>query len=617
MTLQQAGVMPPQPKDPYALREYQTSAVEIVEEKLKPGRSVVMTMATGAGKTRMAAEWMKRHNRAVMVVPTINVVDQTARLLTEYGVPAVAANAERWPDTWEPGVRALATTYATAQRRLLRGNGDYIWSGMKLLVVDEAHHATDNEKSGLYRLIAEAKRRGVMIVGLTATLWRLSKREGYSGTWDDLVQRETLPQLARSDWLSPIKVERSKISKGIELLDGKKLGTGDFDVSDMERVNHDNPILVEAGVDWWIEQAAGEDGRLKKTLVYAGTQRHAVNVANYIASMGIGVGLILSGDVYLGGAAPGVIVGDQEAISALRSGDITALVNVAKAIEGFDLPDVECVLCLRRTASVALWCQMNGRITRKTDGKEYGLMLDTTRNTETLGHPMQHRVWSLDKRDPKEGEAPMRRCRALDPEEECEQMLYMAQHYCPVCKEAQGKQCKGHCGRFVYWESIMENGVCLRCIAGQRKLETARRKLRFISLFPYVCEYCMTPMTQGKNGGRYCQHRWAQGKPHIVYLGRKANCTCGCECEHEYALRAGESGEDMCCACEIDEGVLCPCNGGAKERLVHAADHWRWVMPEGASPCAKESRKARFPDKGYSAMEALDVAQTLMEEINS
>jgi hypothetical protein len=53
-----------------------------------------------------------------------------------------------------------------------------------------------------------------------------------------------------------------------------------------------------------------------------------------------------------------------------------ALCNAMLLTEGFDQPDVDCIVCLRPTRSRALYSQIIGRGTRTAPGKDYCLILD-------------------------------------------------------------------------------------------------------------------------------------------------------------------------------------------------------------------------------------------------
>jgi superfamily II DNA or RNA helicase len=63
-------------------------------------------------------------------------------------------------------------------------------------------------------------------------------------------------------------------------------------------------------------------------------------------------------------------------VKKFKAGEIDILCNVQLFTEGFDCPEIDCVVLLRETKSRALWSQMIGRGLRKSPGKTDCLILD-------------------------------------------------------------------------------------------------------------------------------------------------------------------------------------------------------------------------------------------------
>lgn len=64
------------------------------------------------------------------------------------------------------------------------------------------------------------------------------------------------------------------------------------------------------------------------------------------------------------------------AVDAFKAGHTQFLCNVGLFTEGFDCPEVDCIVLLRETKSRALWSQMIGRGLRSSEGKKDCLILD-------------------------------------------------------------------------------------------------------------------------------------------------------------------------------------------------------------------------------------------------
>src|SRR5690625_3180045 len=65
----------------------------------------------------------------------------------------------------------------------------------------------------------------------------------------------------------------------------------------------------------------------------------------------------------------------DEKIEAYRNNEIQVLLTCDVATTGFDIPDIQCVVVNRSTASLPLWLQMVGRGSRTAPGKTEFIIL--------------------------------------------------------------------------------------------------------------------------------------------------------------------------------------------------------------------------------------------------
>jgi type I site-specific restriction endonuclease len=106
------------------------------------------------------------------------------------------------------------------------------------------------------------------------------------------------------------------------------------------------------------------------------------------------------------------------------------LVNCGIATTGFDCPDIKVVVVNRATKSVALWLQMVGRASRRTEQKEAFTILDFGENVTRLGFWQEPRDWANLFEHPKkkgEGVAPVKDCPA------CGFVAYASARICANC----------------------------------------------------------------------------------------------------------------------------------------------------------------------------------------
>ncbi len=402
------------------LRPYQTELLQRVLHALETDdrKRVMMQLPTGGGKTVIAgallAHWLKANRRAVWLTHRKELIEQTGKVLNREGVRTVID--PRWRVGAEAQARRGAAVLLMAQttgRRAAEGN---VWGGYDpddLMVIDEAHHSSAN---GYEQAMEQWPG---MVLGMTATPWRLSEQEGFDHLFSSLVRGPQIAELQSEGALCKSRVLVPSAEQRI--IGGRPGQIGDYTPSGIVRANAGpRRVMTAEAVNLWKQYAAD-----RPTIAYAVSQEHAHNLQAFFQSNGIRAEVILS-DTHRErrGAA----------IAGFKQGYVRVLINVLVATEGFDLPDASCVMMARPTLSLSLYLQMVGRGLRpKPDGGDC-LILDLAGNTLTHGLPEALRSWSL----PPRGEQ--------DPDETVGSMEDV--------KDSGGKSC-GRCGRlrgWRYWE---------------------------------------------------------------------------------------------------------------------------------------------------------------------
>ena len=271
-----------------------------------------------------------------------------------------------------------------------------MWNGYNsndLMIIDEAHHATAD---GWARAMRQWPGP---VLGMTATPWRLSQREGVAHLFEELVCGPQVAALQSDGWLCNA---RALSPPEDEMIQGGPIdSTGEYSDPGIEEANRDRDIWTAGALRFWQKNGGG-----RQTLVYAVSVEHARNLANVFHNAGI---------------PSGVLVADTpdteraELIQRFRNGRLKALVNVAVATEGFDLPDAACVLLTRPTMSLALYLQMVGRGLRPKPDSGDCVVLDMAGNSLRHGLAEENREWSLRARgEQPSGDAPLIRCEKCD-----------------------------------------------------------------------------------------------------------------------------------------------------------------------------------------------------------
>ena len=414
------------------LRDYQQALRNDAESGLRPGKArLMLQLPTGGGKTVIAGDILARRLKAnpnaaaVWLTHRVELAQQTRGMLRAAGVRAESRPG--WDGDEAPrvanGVAILMAQTVGRQEPTWNRYGEN-----DLLVVDEAHHAT-----------AESWQKAIQwwpgpALGMTATPWRLSVKEGFDHLFGELLLGPQVHQLQAQNHLCQARVLAPEAAATI--LGGEIDDTGDYNLSGIiDQANLGRPEVLKAGVlRFWQQHAAG-----RQTVVYAVSVGHANNLALTFQKAGIDAQVIESKTPKKDRA---------NIVKSFRDGNLTVLINVAIATEGFDLPDASCVVLARPTLSLALYLQMVGRGLRpKPEGNKFRdcLILDLAGNAEFHGLPEEQREWFLEARgEASTGQGRVVRCN------KCNGVSPTSSHYCRDCNAPFGQECQ-RCGKWRVW----------------------------------------------------------------------------------------------------------------------------------------------------------------------
>ena len=420
------------------LRGYQQDLLESVHRLLDaPDARVMLQLPTGGGKTRIAGDlllrWLKDGRKAVWLTHRRELAAQTEGMLQQDGV--TATSNMRWEPHTNAPTLVNGVVILMAQTVSRRTAVAEVWNGYDardLMIIDEAHHATADGWARAMRQWPGS------VLGMTATPWRLSQKEGFDHLFEELVCGPQVAALQSDGWLCNA---RALSLPEDEMIQGGQLDyTGDYSEPGIERANENRDVWTAGALRFW--QKRGEN---RQTVIYAVSVRHANNLVAVFNDAGIPAGALL---------AETPDAERAELIGKFRNGDLKALINVAVATEGFDLPDAACVLLTRPTMSLALYLQMVGRGLRHKPDDGDCVVLDLAGNSLRHGLPEEDREWSLQARgEQPPGDAPLIRC------EKCEALSPAASHQCGNCGWAFGESCR-RCGAWRAWKRWTRKDAC-------------------------------------------------------------------------------------------------------------------------------------------------------------
>lgn len=353
----------------YDLRDYQQALINDVFAHWQQGdRRVMMQLPTGGGKTvifsALAAEFISRGEGVLVVAHREELLLQAReKLAAHVNVPVGVIKAGYRPD---PAATLQVGSIQTLARRFDK------LPPAALVICDEAHHSAATSYLDLLRHYESA-----YILGVTATPARIDG-QGFKFIYDALVLGSSVAELIATGYLCPYKLFAAP--KAIDT-SNVAVVAGEFNQRQLAEAVNTRLVMGDL-IKTWEKYASG-----KKTVVFAVNVEHSKTIAAAYLAAGIPA-------EHLDGDTPA----PQRAavLERFRQGETLVLSNCGIISEGFDVPSIEAIQCVRPTRSLNLWLQMLGRSLRPAPGKKHAVIIDHTQNWTCHGLPDDDREWSLE-----------------------------------------------------------------------------------------------------------------------------------------------------------------------------------------------------------------------------
>lgn len=411
------------------LRWYQAEVEQNIAIAWARGaRAVLAVLPTGAGKTVLFSEIIKKHQGySIAVAHRQELVSQISLALARDGVyhDLIAPSAVKsWVATlhrqelsrsfYKPGSAAIVAGVDTLIARA--ASLGRLFSQVTLVVQDEAHHVLRRNKWGA----AAAMFPHAKMLGVTATACRADGAglgRGADGLFDTLIVGPSMRDLITEGYLTEYRVFAATSDIDLSQVAISDT-TGDFNVKQLRDAAQKSHIVGDV-VAHYVKHAQGRLG-----ITFATDVETAARLAQAYRDAGVAA-------EHVSAKTPDQMRTDI--IRRFRRRELTQLVNVDLFGEGFDLPAIEVVSMARPTASYTLFCQQFGRGLRPMEGKSRAIILDHVGNVLRHGLPDAPREWSLDRRErksktPKEqGLIPATVCN------DCTSLFEATKKICPYC----------------------------------------------------------------------------------------------------------------------------------------------------------------------------------------
>lgn len=387
------------------LRDYQEAAFGEIRVAFREGNSpALFVLATGGGKTytfsAIAASSAEKGRRVIIIVHRKELLLQASASLTNLGIEHGLISPFFTPDPHRRVQVASVDTLVIRLKKYLDKGNVPAWLRFDLVVFDEAHHVVDGNKWGRAFDMLTAARGGEepKMLGVTATPVRTDGKglgDHAGGVFKTMVQGPSVAELIERGMLvNPIvytSLEQPDIS------DLKTNKDGEYNLQELA-AKVDRPRITGDTVNEYQRICPGA-----KAIAFCASIEHSKHVRDAFNAAGYRFELLVG--------SPEMSDAERTAVNRrLRKGEIHGACTVDLVSEGYDLPDLECCIMLRPTASEALFLQQAGRIMRPSDAKNGCWLLDQVGNVGRMvdgvfkrkhGLPSEARDWTLDGRKKK------------------------------------------------------------------------------------------------------------------------------------------------------------------------------------------------------------------------
>ena len=338
------------------LRPYQGEAVAAIEDEWKKGvKRTLLVLPTGTGKTicfaKVTEDCVRMGDRVLILAHRGELLDQARdKIAKATGLGCSIEKAEE--SCLDSFFRVTVGSVQTLMRqsRLERFKPDYF----NTIIIDEAHHALSPSYRNVLDYFDEAK-----VLGVTATPDR-GDMKNLGEVFDTLAYEYRITEAIRQGYLCKIKALTIPLKLDISQVG---ISAGDYKVGE-----------IGTALDPYLDQIAdqmAEHCMNRKTVVFLPLIATSQKFRDILNDRG-----------FRAAEVNGESEDRAEILADFEAGKYNVLCNSMLLTEGWDCPSVDCIVVLRPTKVRGLYCQMVGRGTRLSPGKDHLLLLDFLWMTE-------------------------------------------------------------------------------------------------------------------------------------------------------------------------------------------------------------------------------------------
>ncbi|MGB0574733.1 MAG: DEAD/DEAH box helicase [Alphaproteobacteria bacterium] len=363
------------------LRTWQQDIIDQYPSIIKEHRRFILKAPTGAGKTVLASELIKRFykgKKIIVLCHRLVLLEQLEGALDDdHNVRKLTVS-----DTG-PAFEDYDILLSTSMRAK-----DVLADALPkadLIIVDEAHRVSPNGK-GYKRILNDFTENGkdeAQFVGLTASPERRTgdQRDQLNLAFDAIIDCANIEDLITEGVLVK-PVYRTHFVHDLDL-SGIDISSGDFPVAKL------SPAIVKSSmIDYAMSSYLQEREKVSPRPIsawFCADISVAEETLFRIRQAGVSAEIV---------TAKTPIKARMKLLKSHEDGEVEAMVSVGVLAEGWDNPHCNIIVHLRPTLSKVLWGQSVGRGLRSAPNKEKCVIIDVSSNWTTFG-PVEKLEWSL------------------------------------------------------------------------------------------------------------------------------------------------------------------------------------------------------------------------------
>lgn len=373
------------------LRDYQEEAVQAMLWAVERKGNSIVVAATGAGKTHIIAEFVKRLGKPMLILcMSKELVEQDyeklARVVDKEDIGIFSTSLNR-KEVKRYTIATIGSAYTHPD----------LFVHYDAVIIDECHNVPVKQLGSMYMGFFKAI-GSPTILGLTAlparmdtsyeadgfggwkayTTIKLINRMGKEKFWERIIYNIDNETLTKRGYLCPIRYLDRTIIPHESIPINKSMS--DFNLEEYEKkIQSEEEKLISAVF-------LGENiGR--SVLVFCSSVDQAETLSRYVEGSKVVTAKTKRKE-------------REKTIKGFKEGSIKTVFNVGVLTTGFDHPSLDCIVLLRPTRSISLYYQMVGRGVRLAEGKKFCTVIDMTGTVKAIGRIhtikiVKEKMWEL------------------------------------------------------------------------------------------------------------------------------------------------------------------------------------------------------------------------------